>query len=102
MLGNVDVSLFDDALPERGIQINGADELEFAPEAYVENVQSMFTPDVLRRFDVRNEGGLRVGDVAPDVSVLQLASGSDHVAPVTLSQLVGPGQTLLLSFGSFS
>jgi hypothetical protein len=49
------------------------------------------------RYDQRREGDLRVGDRAPDVSLLAL----DGTTPVSLKNSVG-GKPLVLIFGSFT
>ncbi|HTO86920.1 MAG TPA: hypothetical protein VMR54_05255 [Thermoanaerobaculia bacterium] len=49
------------------------------------------------RYDQRREGDLKVGDRAPDVSLLAL----DGTTPVSLKDSVG-GKPLVLIFGSFT
>jgi len=49
------------------------------------------------RYDQRHEGDLKVGDRAPDVSLLAL----DGKTPVSLKDSVG-GKPLVLIFGSFT
>jgi hypothetical protein len=49
------------------------------------------------RYDQRHEGDLKVGDRAPDVSLLAL----DGATPVALKDSVG-GKPLVLIFGSFT
>ncbi len=49
------------------------------------------------RYDQRREGDLKVGDRAPDVSLLAL----DGTTPVSLKDAVG-GKPLVLVFGSFT
>ncbi len=49
------------------------------------------------RYDQRREGNLKVGDRAPDVSLLAL----DGTTPVSLKDAVG-GKPLVLIFGSFT
>jgi hypothetical protein len=49
------------------------------------------------RYDQRREGGLRVGDRAPDVELVAL----DGVSRVRLRDFVG-GQPLVLVFGSYT
>jgi hypothetical protein len=49
------------------------------------------------RYDKREEGRLRVGDVAPDVALLAL----DGKTPVHISERIGP-RPLVLVFGSYT
>ncbi len=49
------------------------------------------------RYDQRKEGALRMGDQAPDVTLLAL----DGKTPVDLKEKVG-GKPLVLVFGSFT
>ncbi len=49
------------------------------------------------RYDQREEGSLRVGDRAPDVSLVSL----DGKTPVRLSESLG-GRPLILVFGSYT
>jgi hypothetical protein len=49
------------------------------------------------RYDQRKEGSLKVGDLAPDVSLVSL----DGKTPVRLSEQVG-GKPLILVFGSYT
>jgi hypothetical protein len=49
------------------------------------------------RYDQRKEGNLKVGDRAPDVSLVSL----DGKTPVRLSEQVG-GKPLILVFGSYT
>jgi hypothetical protein len=49
------------------------------------------------RYDQRQEGALKVGDRAPDVTLV----GLDGVTPVRLSQAIGD-KPLVLIFGSFT
>ena len=49
------------------------------------------------RYDQRKEGSLKVGDRAPDVSLVSL----DGRTPVRLSESVG-GKPLILVFGSYT
>jgi hypothetical protein len=49
------------------------------------------------RYDTRREGALRVGDVAPDVTLTSL----DGKTPVQLASYVGE-KPLVLVFGSFT
>ncbi len=49
------------------------------------------------RYDQRKEGSLKVGDPAPDVSLVSL----DGKTPVRLSEHVG-GTPLILVFGSYT
>jgi hypothetical protein len=49
------------------------------------------------RYDQRKEGSLKVGDRAPDVSLVSL----DGKTPVHLSEHVG-GKPLILVFGSYT
>jgi len=49
------------------------------------------------RYDQRKEGSLKVGDRAPDVSLVSL----DGRTPVRLSERVG-GKPLILVFGSYT
>ncbi len=49
------------------------------------------------RYDQRKEGSLKVGDRAPDVSLVSL----DGKTPVRLSEHVG-GKPLVLVFGSYT
>jgi hypothetical protein len=49
------------------------------------------------RYDQRKEGSLKVGDRAPDVSLVSL----DGKSPVRISEHVG-GRPLILVFGSYT
>lgn len=49
------------------------------------------------RYDQRKEGSLKVGDRAPDVSLVSL----DGKTPIRLSERVG-GKPLILVFGSYT
>ena len=49
------------------------------------------------RYDQRREGDLKVGDRAPDISLLAL----DGTTPVALKDSIG-GKPLVLIFGSFT
>jgi len=49
------------------------------------------------RYDQRKEGSLKVGDRAPDVSLVSL----DAKTPIRLSEHVG-GKPLILVFGSYT
>ena len=49
------------------------------------------------RYDQREEGTLKVGDLAPDVTLLAL----DGATPVRLSDRIG-GKPTVLVFGSFT
>ena len=50
------------------------------------------------RYDQREEGTLKVGDRAPDVTLLEL----DGKTPVKLSDRLGGGKPTVLVFGSFT
>jgi hypothetical protein len=50
------------------------------------------------RYDQREEGTLKVGDRAPDVSLLDL----DGRTPVRLSDRLASGKPTVLVFGSFT
>jgi hypothetical protein len=50
------------------------------------------------RYDQRQEGSLKVGDVAPNVDLLAL----DGKTPVPLKDSIGGGKPLVLVFGSFT
>jgi hypothetical protein len=50
------------------------------------------------RYDQREEGTLKVGDRAPDVTLLEL----DGKTPVKLSDRLGGGKPAVLVFGSFT
>ena len=50
------------------------------------------------RYDQREEGTLKVGDRAPDVTLLEL----DGTTPVKLSERLGGGKPTVLVFGSFT
>jgi len=50
------------------------------------------------RYDQRQEGALKVGDRAPEVSLLAL----DGTTPVRLSERLGGGKPTVLIFGSFT
>lgn len=50
------------------------------------------------RYDQREEGTLKVGDRAPDVTLLEL----DGKTPVRLSERLGGGRPTVLVFGSFT
>jgi hypothetical protein len=49
-------------------------------------------------YDQREEGALRVGDVAPDVTLLAL----DGSTPVRLHEQTGRGKPSVLIFGSYT
>jgi len=49
------------------------------------------------RYDQRQEGTLKTGELAPDVTLVSL----DGAAPVSLSSKIGP-RPLVLVFGSFT
>lgn len=50
------------------------------------------------RYDQREEGSLKVGDRAPDVTLLEL----DGKTPVKLSERLGASKPTVLVFGSFT
>lgn len=50
------------------------------------------------RYDQRQEGSLKVGDVAPNADLLAL----DGKTPVPLKNSIGGGKPLVLVFGSFT
>ena len=50
------------------------------------------------RYDQREEGTLKIGDRAPDVTLLDL----DGTTPVKLSERLGAGRPTVLVFGSFT
>jgi hypothetical protein len=50
------------------------------------------------RYDQREEGKLKVGDAAPDVSLLAL----DGTTAVPLKDSIGGGKPTVLVFGSFT
>jgi hypothetical protein len=50
------------------------------------------------RYDQREEGTLKVGDRAPDVTLLEL----DGTTPVRLSERLAAGKPTVLVFGSFT
>ena len=74
-------------------------ELEFEREAYVENVEEMFSEESLARFDQRRDVSLGVGDAAPDFPVHSLEGGDESPRSVMQGRR---GRPLVLCFGSYS